>query len=593
MIPDYEYVTDAEDLGRIANEIDQAPVVALDTETLSLDPHKGGVRLFQINTGKSVNVVDMARTKTLGPIRDALHNPECKVGKGHPVVVGHNLKFDQKMLLRHYDTLMWPVFDTMRASYLIHNGRNKPHDLESLCIRDLGISVDAPPMGASDWSRKELSQVQLDYAAEDVQHLMPLRDELKPKLASLGLNRIALLEFQAILPESSIELNGFRLDKASWLKLAKKNEAEFKLLQDVLLRELPHPRGQLGLFGDMGTVWNLNSTEQLQQSLARLDIDVDSTKEEVLAMLAGEHPIVQKIIDYKKASKRISSFGPDYLEHINPVTGRIHTSFYPYTGAGRYSSSNPNLQQIPRLKAFRDCFRTLPGWILVLADYGQIELRLAAQLTQDPTLLEVFRSGLDPHRKTGGIVSSVAYEKVTDDQRQEAKPLNFGLLYGLGAKKLVIYAQKNYGVAMSFREARTFVRKFFEGYPFIRYWQDLVLAQGQATGRSYTPAGRLRYLDKDTARNEFFNTPIQGAGADGLKAALWCVYHRMRKYGDDVKMVHMVHDEIVCECRDDPELISSVKADLEDGMREGMAPLIPDVPCEVDANSGYSWAEAK
>jgi DNA polymerase I-like protein with 3'-5' exonuclease and polymerase domains len=866
----YKYVTSAQDLGEIAQEIAESESIGLDIETTDLDPRQGKVRLVQLKTERGWHVIDVFKTGTLGAVAEALSNDTGETGPGRPVIIGQNLKFEQKWLLHHFGIRLWPIFDTYRASNVLHNGRNKRHDLNSIYRRELNIdsSLKKAKLGASDWSGR-LSQEQLDYAAEDVLYLHRLRKVLKDKLKRKKLNRTALIEFQAVLPESVIETNGFFLNQEQWLTLAEKNRIEASERRLNLLSALPHPEGQLGLFG--ASTFNLDSPEQVLRSLARRGIKLEDSKRTTMAMVAAEHPIIQDIIAYREVAKRFSSFGPKYLKHIHPITARIHTSFYPYTGAGRYAclvagsqvrtpdgscaieklrpgalvwthrsrwrrvlahlpkgerevfrvrlgngevltctgshrflssdgewlhtedlyrehfknvdagceehrssagslqkseaadtaaggggvghdlsqcsargqggdaggreegaagasvfcdeegiakselgedgggaselergvrgrvrvsdvpaqreaticasggdggssrlggvtgdfgcashrwgqdeqcarqsrvgnkegtqvptlyagegqpvvtiekiypcgsaavydiaveedesyqcagvfshnSSKPNLQQIPRTKDFRSCFQAEPGYVLIFADYSQIELRLAAEVSQDPMLLKIFREGLDPHIMTASLISGIPYDKITPAQRQLGKPINFGLIYGLMPKKLVIYAQSNYGVAMTEREAQKFWDAYFESYPRMRRWQEERWAVDKPRQQSRTIVGRLRYLESDTAHNEFLNTPIQGSGADGLKIALAVVERRLRKYGDDVRMIHMVHDEIGLECRRDTDLIEEVKNDLEQGMIEGMQQILTSVPVEADAAFGRTWAAAK
>lgn len=580
---DYSVVTKAEDLGKIANEIDGSPAVGLDIETTSLSPLHGEIRLVQIHTGKGAYVIDMFETKTLGPVAEAL--------KGDAVKIAQTAKFEQKWMLHKHGVELWPLFDTHRASAMLHNGRNLGHNLYDLYRRELNVTPEVSDQGRSDWSGP-LSKTQLDYAAEDITWLHALRDSLKPKLAKAGLNRICVLEFGAILAEAAIELNGFRLDKDKWLKLADANIVKERALREQLDAMMPHPKGQMSLMG-IPSGFNLNSPMQIKESFALLGIPLESTAKESLGMVAWKHPAVPLFMKYRGVRKRLDSFGPDYPgQHIDEITGRIHVDFWALTGAGRYSCSKPNLQQIPRTADFRSCFCVLPGRVLVACDYGQIELCITAEISGDKLLRQIYQRGEDAHRRTAAIVAGCSYDEVTPDQRQAAKPVNFGLIYGLGALRLVIYSQVSYGVTISLQEAKAFIRAYFEGYAGVKRWHNKALRDAERTHMARTLWGRLRYLDPQKNRNEFFNTPVQGTGADGLKRALPNVYHRLKKYGGRAMMVHMVHDEIIVECDDDPEMIDAVKADLQAGMIEAIQPMLPHVPVTAEPAHGYSWAEA-
>jgi DNA polymerase-1 len=579
----YEVVRNWERLGHIANEIERTDVVALDLETVGFNPHDGRTRLCSLNTGFGVYVIDLFETQNLGPVAQALTTSKA-------VKVGQNLKFDQRFLLKEFGVELYPVFDTFRASYMLHNGKDDMgHNLYDLYGRELGIGPEAPDLGGSDWSGT-LTKEQLDYSAEDVIHLPDLRKSLRQKILDAGLGRACTIEFGAILPEASIEVNGFPLDRDMWMALADANRAEAATRRDELLAKLPSPSNQMALPG-MNAYWNLDSNDQLLKSLNKLGIQIQDTQKTTLAMAAAKHPLVKLVMEYRKVAKRLSSFGPDYLKHLHPKTGRIHCDYWPLTGAGRYACSNPNLQQIPRDKKFRSCFRPRPGWKFVIADYSQIELRLVADVSGDKMLRDIYLKGEDAHQRTASIISACSMDAVTKDQRQMAKPVNFGLMYGMGWEKLILYAMTNYGVALSPNQAKQFHSRYFEAYSGVQAWHSRVIRDGKRTGISHTKAGRLRYLDPQKAFNEFYNTPIQGTGADGLKASMPLVYKRIKQYEGRVRMVHMVHDEICLEVQDDPDLLLAAKHDLESSMVEGMQPLIKSVPVLVEGGVGESWAE--
>jgi len=495
----YELVLEPERLGHIANEIDRNPVLGLDIEATSLSPHHGDIRLVQLNTGQGIYVIDLFATKTLGPVLDAIRSEST-------IKVIQHGKFEQSWFLQKYDCELWPLFDTFRSSAMIHNGKNLSHGLYDLYSRELKVPPGVDDMSHSDWGG-ELNPTQLEYAAEDVTYLLKLRESLKPKLAKAGLNKIALLEFGAIIGEARIETNGFALDSERWLKVAEKNKARTEELRVQLDQMLPHPKGLLCLPGiDAG--FNLNSPQQVLESFQRLlgkKTPLTNTRSDTFAMIATKHKAIPVFMEYRTASKRVNAFGPKYLEHLDPVTGRIHTSFWPLTGAGRYSSGDPNLQQIPREFDYRDCFRPGPGRIIVVCDYGQIELRIAAEITQDPTLKGIYLKGEDAHRRTASLVSGKAYDEVTKGQRQAAKPVNFGLIYGLGADSLVVYSKANYNVTISLNDAKRFIKKYFEGYPRVRAWQDRVLRDAKRAPFAKTIWGRRRFLDPEKKRNEFYN----------------------------------------------------------------------------------------
>ena len=597
---EYEVITSAEDLGRVANEILESKIIGLDIETTDLVPHRGKIRLVQINTGKNIYVIDLFQTRTLGPLKEAISSEDI-------IKIIQNAKFEQKWFLHHYGMELWPIFCTFRASVLIHNGKNLGHNLYDLYNRELGVYPEVQDQGASDWSGP-LSKEQLDYAAEDVEWLHPLREKLKPQLAKHGLNKTALIEFGVIAAEGAVENRGIYLDRKMWLDLAAKNREKRDELRRILLRELPNPSNQLALPG-IEPDFNLDSSAQILASLRKMGvmekergedgkltgnkIPISSTREIVLAQHVAKFPVIKHIFEYREFSKACSTYGPEYLENIDPITGRIHCSYYPFTGAGRYACSKPNIQQVPRGASFRSCFRPRPGFVYVIADYSAIEMRIAAQIAPDPTLIDVFRRGVDAHRYTAAIVNGKKIDEVTRDERQAAKAVNFGLIYGMGAEKLVLYALAGYGVTLSVAQAKKFRERYFNNYSGIQRWHGRALRDGKRNHEARTLSGRKRYLNPEKSYNEFMNTPVQGTGADGLKAAMREVRNRLKKYEEDAELVHHIHDELIVETKDDPELIREVTKHVEDGMTEAMARLLTKVPVVVEGNSGKSWADAK
>lgn len=506
----YEYVTSADRLPHIAREIERTKCIGFDIETTAYEPYdidKRGVtaeiRLLSVNTGLGIYVVDLFQTGGLGPVLTALAREDV-------IKIVQNAKFEQKWFLYKYDVELWPVFDTYRASVLIHNGYDKDHHLWALFERELGITPRTKEeLGGSDWTNPRLTQQQIDYSAEDVENLPAMRESLKAQLQRKGLLKVALIEFGAILPEAAVELNGLFLDTDDWLALAEENQVRSIELRNQLIWKLPNPSQQIALPGITPGI-NLDSPPQMLASLRKLGgrlEDLENTREITLAMYAAEFPVIQEILEYREFSKKVSQFGSKYLEHIHAVTGRIHPSYFPFTGAGRYACSNPNVQQIPRGKAFRACFKAPPGRRIVVADYSNIEMRLCAEITGDRRLIEIFNSDDDDaHRATAALMAGCSKEEVSKAQRQEAKPVNFGLIYGMQAPKLVLYAMANYGVALTLKRAKQYREKFFDsdGYYGVAKWHETTINDVKPRGYTRTLSGRIRYLKED-AHNEFFN----------------------------------------------------------------------------------------
>lgn len=592
----YEYVTNSSRLPAIAEEVAASPLISLDLETTGFSPFTSKIRLLSLNTGKNVYVIDAFKCGTLKPVTTAL-------GDSKGIKVGQNLKFDQKFLIFHEGIELWPVFDTFRASALVHNGRKMGHNLYDLYDRELHKGPETPDLGGSDWSQWDLTQDQLDYAAEDVVFLPPLREALKPKLAALGLNKIALIEFGVLLPEGAVELNGFNLSAPDWKSLYNENFIRMKMLETLLLGALPSPTQQMTLPG-LTETWNLGSTKQMLASLRKLGMDIENTAEMTLAMQVEKHPIVSKVLDFREAETQVSSFGSDFLKNIDPLTTRIHANYFAFLKSGRYACQSPNLAQIPRLKQFRKCFKAPQGYKLLLSDYSNIEMRIVAEISGDEVLIRVFVDGKDAHRFTASILTGKAESAIDKQERQQAKPVNFGFIYGMQPPKLVLYARANYGVALTEKQATDFRNKYFERFAGLSRWHRMAQRDGQRTRAAWSIGGRLRWLDDPNMFNEFYNHPVQSTGADGLKASLREVYFRLKAMNQgvapvrtatnstpNVMMVHHVHDEIILQVKDDEALLKGSEKALTDGMKAGMQQFLKKVPVDAEASTGDTWAD--
>lgn len=598
MLIDYEYITTPGDLSRVAEAVVRADVVGLDIETTDLDPRHGEIRLVQIvvpgeaNGGRGrIFVIDLFQTKTLGPVLTAFKDTGA-------IFVVHNAKFEQKWLWWHFRFRMWPVFCTFRASALLHNGKKGiKHNLDTVITRELNEVPENVGQGKSDWSQSVLTQEQKDYAAEDVLRLLPLRVALRAKLADYGLLTTALVEFGVLFAEGRVELGGLHLNVEKWKALAESNMVARSQMKEELLFELPHPKDQLALSG-FGGQWNIDSPQQMLASLQRLGMKIESTPEIVLAQHAGKYPLVKKVLDYRHIAQRVKTFGMTFLRHLD-TDGRVHPEYFGLLVTGRYSA-NRSMQQIPRAFEFRDCFEAPEGRRLAGADYSGIEMRLCAEISGDSALTLVFVRGEDAHRATAAVIMEADPENITKSQRQNAKPVNFGFIYGMMPDKLVLYAMSNYGVILTKTEATRYRKRYFERYKGIELWHRRVLREGQRNGFSRTLSGRIRYLDPHEAFNEFYNTPVQGTGADALKTSLAIVQDKIdttfgvtpaRTPDGPVFIAHHVHDEIITEADDDHEMIMEVEKILNDGMKLGMEKFVRNVPVVVDPSNGKSWAQ--
>jgi DNA polymerase-1 len=366
---------------------------------------------------------------------------------------------------------------------------------------------------------------------------------------------------------------GVALDRDAWVALARAADDEADRLREELDRAAPPKPG--ALCGG----WNWDSPQQAREALALAGRAVADTADETLA--AVDHPLAGLLRRYRLARKRAGTYGTDWLLHVAD-DGRVYPTWRQAgTASGRMSCSDPNMQQLPRGE-YRRCVVAPPARVLVKADYSQIELRIAAKVSGDAALLEAYRRGDDLHSTTARNV--LGFEDVTREHRQLAKALNFGLLYGMGAKGFRQYAKGQYGLELTEDEARHYREAFFRSYPGLAAWHRRVRA-GKAN-QTRTLAGRRRLLGPDTPDTHRLNTPVQGTGADGLMRALALLWER-RDQVPGAFPVLAVHDEIVVEA--DADRADAASAWLKTAMVEAMAPLLDPVPVEVEVTVARTW----
>ncbi len=336
-----------------------------------------------------------------------------------------------------------------------------------------------------------------------------------------------------------------------------------------------------------GKIWNWNSPPQILKAFALQEIVLPDTKEETLSQC--EHPLAHILLKYRKVSKLVGTYGNKLLGFVED--GRIYASWRQVgAGTGRMACSSPNLQNLP--PEVRKHVRAPEGRILVKADYSQIELRIAAKISGDERMLEAYEKGEDLHTLTARNITG--RKEITKEERKLAKALNFGLIYGQGARGLKDYARASYGVEMSREEADLYRRRFFDTYPGLKHWHEWERREWQrGNTETRTLTGRRR--TGLTTLTERLNSPVQGTGADGLKLALAFLYERRGECPGAVPIL-AVHDEIVLECEEDQT--EKAKGWLERAMKDGMEEVInaPEtagthVPVEVEAESGRSWGE--
>lgn len=510
---------------------------------------------------------------------------------------GHNIKFDMKVLAGYGVTVAGVDFDTMIASYLLSpDGRQ--HNLDAVVFNELNFSkISKDDLLGTGKNKLAFAEVPTDklslYACEDADFTGRLVAPLAKKLKEADLEKLfRTMEMPLVAVLAKMETAGIAIDAKYFTKLDKQIDGALGKLQTKIWQMA-------------GSHFNINSVQQLREVLFnKLKISVEgvaktktglSTNAGVLEKLKGAHPIIEMILDYRELSKLSTTYAKALPRLINPTTGRVHTSFNQTVAAtGRLSSSDPNLQNIPIKtewgRLIRRGFVAPRGKTLVSIDYSQIELRLAAHLSGDPTMIKAFKAGEDIHSATAAAINKVPLDKVTREMRSAAKSINFGLLYGQGPRGL----SENAGI--SYAEAKQFIAAYFKAFSHIKKYIDGALDKARRDSYVETLFGRKRYLAEINSNNIMMakgaervaiNAPLQGTAADIIKVAMIKIDNLIdKKFSGQVKMLLQVHDELVFEV--DDKLVKSVVPALQEIM-ENVIKL--KVPLTADAKVGDNWQE--
>lgn len=574
---DYTYVDTDEGLRALIPALLQAEAIGVDTETTALSPLDGRMRLVSLATPNEAWVVDAFAVSSLEPLRPVFAAPR-------PIKVLHNAKFDMRWLLQHHGLELHGVFDTMLASRLLQESPG--NSLRKVAAHYLGEEVDKTEQ-TSNWGGA-LSESQLRYSALDAAILLPLRQAIRPRLIAQGLARVAALEFGVVGTVAQMEHVGVYLDVAAWNALLHATKAQHDAVEAELLADLAGTRVQLALLPEVAPPINLHSAPQLKAALARLGIEVPDTHEGALQAVAHLHPIIPKILQYRHLQKAVSAYGDGLVAHVHPRTGRIHANFSQlHANTGRFSCSQPNLQNIPSDPAHRACFKAPAGHKLVIADYSQIELRILAELSGDEAFRRAFEQKLDLHRMTAAEMFWTPYDRVEPAQRQAAKGINFGLVYGRGANSLA--AQ----LGVSPERAKELIARYFETYRGVDAWLKATAHEAIHTRELRSLAGRralFHFDDHDraavaAAERAGKNFPIQASNSDILKQAMVWLPARVGPLG--ARLVNCIHDELVVEAPEDAaEAVATV---LHDTMCEAAQAFLRTTPVEVEVKVADAW----
>ncbi|MGB2154745.1 MAG: DNA polymerase I [Porticoccaceae bacterium] len=599
---DYQTVLTQQQLDSWVAKIQSAPLVAVDTETTSLDYMQAklvGI-CVAVEPGQGAYIpfghdylgapAQLSQDIVLARLKPLLEDPNIKK-------VGQNLKYDMSVLAQHGIDLQGIAFDTMLESYVLDSVATR-HDMDSLAAEYLGeTTISFSDVAGKGASQLTFNQVALEeaapYAAEDADITLRLHQTLWPELSKhASLEKVFNdIELPLLPVLSRIERTGALVDGT--LLFQQSNELAERL------GELETQAWDLA-----GQQFNLASPKQLGEILfEKLEIPVlkktakgaPSTKEEVLQELALDYPLPKVLLEHRSLAKLKSTYTDKLPTMINPGTQRIHTSYHQAgTATGRLSSSDPNLQNIPvrtpEGRRVRQAFVPAPGCKMVAADYSQIELRIMAHLSEDPSLLKAFAEGQDIHRATAAEVFAVTTEQVTADMRRNAKAINFGLIYGMSAFGLA--RQLNIGR----KQAAEYIELYFQRYPGVQNYMNNIRHTAAEQGYVETAFGRRLYLPEINSRNGMrrqaaertaINAPMQGTAADIIKLAMIHVDDWLQNSELQSRMIMQVHDELVLEV---PEAeLDEVKQGLNDLMENAASLLVPLV---VDVGVGDNWDQA-
>jgi DNA polymerase I len=579
--PQFEYITTLDEANKALDELDKEPVIGVDVESTSLDPYSGLLLMIQISTATKSYIFD-ARTidlKNFPRFKEFLESKD-------KVKILHNGKFDYKYIKCHTGIAVDNIYDTMLAEAILNSGLGKAfYGLKDLANQYLGLVMekDTRKTFAVANMKTQFNESQLKYAALDTLIMFPIFEKQLEKLKKENLINIAKLEFAVTRVVGDMELTGIYLDKEKWTKII----VHLKEKRTVLAKEFQesikpfYGATPVDLFGNTSDFINVNSTVQLMDLFnKRLGIEIPSTGDAILSSI--NHPIAKKLREYRQYEKLVSAFGDSLLEKINKVTGRVHPEFNQMgTATGRFSCNNPNLQQIPRNSEeapFRGCINPKPGYKLVVADYSAFEMRILAELSKDAKMMHALNEGLDIHSYTASLMFGKEYtadfKKLYPDLRQIAKPIGFGLMYGMGSMGLANRLFMETGKPVSKEEGEDYMNRYFASYPSVREFLDKTAKTAVRNGWSITPAGRKRWYHKperddpdfrkknSSIEREAKNHPIQGTNADAVKYALVFISEKLKSEGIDGAITHTVHDEIVTEVREDQaEAWSQIQSD--------------------------------
>jgi DNA polymerase I len=595
----YEMVTTLPQLNQWLNRLEQCSQFCIDTETTDLDVMNAeivGISLA-IEEGQAIYIPlthtdgspQLNREEVLTALKPVLENPN--IGK-----IGQNIKYDYGVFKNHGISLKGIAYDTMLESYILNSGAGR-HDMDSLSLKYLGHkTISFEEVAGKGAKQLRFDQIPVEkagaYAAEDADITLQLHHKLSPMMDESLRQVFHDIEMPLITVLADMERQGVLIDQNTLEVHGTRLKERIAALEEEALQLAGRP-------------FNLNSPKQLQEILfdeqklpviAKTPTGQPSTAESVLQELAFDYRLAAVILEYRGLSKLVSTYIDALPKRINSKTNRVHTSYNQAVAAtGRLSSSEPNLQNIPirneEGRLIRTAFVAPPGYVLLAADYSQIELRIMAHLSQDENLLKAFANGWDIHAATASEIFQTPLDDVTHEQRRRAKAVNFGLIYGMSAFGLA----KQIGVDR--HDAQHYIDTYFQRYPKVLEYMERTRKQAHEQGYVETLFGRRLYLPEINARNIMrqkaaertaINAPMQGTAADIIKKTMLAIAAwQNSQTNPPARMIMQVHDELVFEVKKE-ELEACTR--IIHNLMEQTVHL--SVPLVVSIGTGDNWDAA-
>lgn len=594
--PSYQYITSTEEALRHIEFIERHPIIEVDTETTGLDPFKDRVVLLQIGVHGKAYVFDVRD----GRVDAGIFKPLLEGEQNLKLL--QNVVFDYKMLKTNFGIELNRVYDLMLAEQLLYLGLHHKSNLQYLVAKYLHLNMPKDIATSFKNYNQKYQEYQLRYAANDVVVLKDIYNLQLNKLQQDSLMRVAQLEFDFAKPLAEMELNGMLLDVPQWQGILDEMVVEHGKLHIQLADAFNQAEEQNTLFGV--SLLNLDSPIQVVKRLNRLGVPVDGSDVKELSKYK-KNPIVKLLLDYRKYAKFITTYGEPMIARIHPSTGRLHTSFRQMVDTGRLSSSDPNLQNIPKQQKYRSCFIARPGYKLITCDMNSAELRIIANLSKDPLWIKIFNGGHDLHTVSAAGIFGISEEEVIQDKklddddpskrdyRGKSKPISFGLAYGLSEHGLSLR------LGISTEEAKKMINNYFKKYPGVHRFLEDSGKNAVLNRYSVSVSGRRRYYAlpdpsdpsfnkiKGAVERQGKNMRIQSSNADTIKQAMVHAVKRISSY--DARLLLTVHDEIIIEAREDQ--VEEVKPIVEQSVKDGFDDFFELVKMKAEADVADYWVK--